>query len=479
MKARIFIASSSEALPYAKQFKVLLEENPRFFPVVWNEEGVVFKTAQTYIESLVSSLSNFEYAVMIFHPDDFAEIKGKKTVTTRDNVVFEYGLFVGWLGRDHCYIVQPENIPLRIPSDLFGVTNANYKFLNTKNKKRISQLMTPAANLIASRIAEVNKEIKAPPRNIQIINSYMHMASTQLKTYTKLEECIRMGRTLPEEILYWSVESSTSWLNYEQETFENANAPLALLARAIEKISVGENINFISLGCGSGAKDVLIINMLRPNERAIGYFPIDQSYTLLENAIQEILGRINADDLFVRGIRADFRQLHSFSNVFKSQVSKNLFSLLGCTLGNYDEVSLLDTISACMNPGDLFILEVGSVSDELAQKLDGDIIESGKYADIKLQDFLLSPIKPFVKSVQRNSIQFVANKNDVTVTGSIRVIVRFDNKELPDQPPFDIAFSTHYTEKELKKFLTNQKLETIFTTIHKKNIYLLCRKMEE
>ncbi len=479
MKNRIFIASSSEALPYAKQFKLLLEQNPHFFPVVWNEQGVVFKTAQTYIESLVSALSDFEYAVMIFHPDDLGEIKGKKAVTTRDNVVFEYGLFVGRLGRDHCYIVQPENIPLRIPSDLFGVTNANYRFLKTKNEERIRQLMMPAANLIANRIVEVNKEKKTPPRNIQIINTYLHMASTQLKTYNKLEECIRNGRTLPEEILYWSVESSTSWLNYEQETFENANQPLALLAREIEKISIGENINFISLGCGSGAKDVLIINMLRPNERAVGYFPIDQSYTLLENAIEEILERINADDLFVRGIRADFRQLHSFSDVFKSQTSINLFSLLGCTLGNYDEVSLLDTVSACMNHGDLFILEVGNVSDELAKKIDGDIIESEKYADIKLQDFLLSPIKPFVKSVQRNSIQFVANKSDVTVRDSVRVIVRFDNKELPTQPPFDIAFSTHYNEKELKKFLSTQKLETIFTTIHKKNIYLLCRKMEE
>lgn len=477
MISRIFIASSSSALLYAKQLAELLKEDPKLLPVVWDESGAVFDIAKTYIESLVDALMDFDYAVMVFHPDDMGTIKGEQIATPRDNVVFEYGLFIGKLGRERCYIVQPQNIPLRIPSDLMGINNALYQYQDTKDPAQVKILMKPAAAIISKRISEENLVRKNHPRNIQIINGYLHMATTLRKTYSKLADCIRNGLTLPEEILYWSVESANAWLNYEQETFQNANAALALLAKKIDDITIYENLHFISLGCGSGEKDVLMINRLSPNERPVSYFPIDQSYTLLENAIGEILSNINADDLYVRGIRADFRQLPAFRNIFNKKNTVAIFSMLGCTLGNYDEVSLLTAITECMKPGDLLILELASVSDELTQKQNGDIIESGKYADRKLQDFLLSPIKPFVKQLGRESLRFIIDKDNVTVNESIRVIVRFDNAELPEQQPFDIAYSTHYKKDELAKYLKEQhELETIYDNTLKKNIYLLCRK---
>jgi hypothetical protein len=480
MISKIFIASSSTALLYAKQLGELLKKDQRLLPVVWDESGAVFDIAKTYIESLVDALSDFDYAVMVFHPDDSGVIKGEQIATTRDNVVFEYGLFIGKLGRDKCYIVQPKNINLRIPSDLMGVNNAQYEYQETQDLQQIKTLMQPAASLIINRIAEVNQIRKDPPRNVQIINGYLHMATTQRKTYSKLEDCIRDGVTLPEEILYWSVESANAWLNYEQETFQNANMALALIARKIDEVSKNEYLHFISLGCGSGEKDVLMLNMLSPNERLVSYFPVDQSYTLLENAITETLANINADDLYVRGIRADFRQLPSFRHIFNKKNTVAVFSMLGCTLGNYDEVSLLTAISECMKPGDMLILEIALISEELLQKQNGDIIESGKYADRKLQDFLLSPIKPFVKELKRESLLFIIDKDNTSVKESIRVIVRFDNKELPEQHPFDIAYSTHYKKEELTKYLKEQhELETIYDNIHKKNIYLLCQKPKQ
>lgn len=41
-------------------------------------------------------------------------------------MIFELGLFVGRLGRHFNFIVKPRNVVLRIPSDLFGITLADF-----------------------------------------------------------------------------------------------------------------------------------------------------------------------------------------------------------------------------------------------------------------------------------------------------------------------------------------------------------------
>lgn len=476
-KQRIFIASSSGALLYAQQLAELLKQEKNLYPVVWNESGAVFELGKTYIESLEDALYDFDIAIVIFHPDDSGKIKGEKTHFTRDNVVFEYGLFFGRLGREKCYVVYPNNLDLRIPSDLMGMHNAPYEYLDTKNAETVKSLMSNAAKMIISRIGEVSHEKRTPPANIQVIGSHLHLATTQRKIFNQLLNCIREGITLPEEILYWSVTSANAWLNYEQETFQNANGALALLARYIDDNTKDENLQFISIGCGSGDKDILIMNSLSPDERLVSYFPIDQSYTLLENAITETLSNINAEEIFVNGIRADFRKIPSFQHIFKRKNTRAIYSFLGCTLGNYDEVTLLNAICSCMETGDYLILEVGQLDDELVSAKNGEPINSGKYKDRKLQDFLLSAVKPFVKDAPRDCLSFVKDAENCNVNKSIRVIVKFDNKDLPDQSPFDIAFSTHYDKDELIKYLKDiHELDTVYSDIQKKNIYLVCQK---
>ncbi len=474
---KIFIASSSGALLYAQQLAAWLKEEKNLFPVVWNESGEVFELGKTYIESLEDALYNFDIAIVIFHPDDSGKIKGQKTTFTRDNVVFEYGLFFGRLGREKCYVVYPKNVDLRIPSDLLGMHNAAYEYLETTNTDTVKSLVKDAAKMIISRIGEVSKEKRTPPANIQIIRSHLHLATTQRRIFQQLQDCIRDGITLPEEILYWSVSSANAWLNYEQETFQNANGALALLARFIDDNTQGENLQFISIGCGSGEKDILMMNALSPDERLVSYFPIDQSYTLLENAITETLSNINAEEIYVNGIRADFRKIPSFQHIFKRKNTRAIFSFLGCTLGNYEEVNLLNAICTCMEPGDYLVLEVGELDEELLLAENGKPIDTGKYKDRKLQDFLLSSVKPFVKAAPRECLTFIKDAVNCTVNKSIRVIVRFDNKDLPDQSPFDIAFSTHYDKDELIKYIKEiHELNTVYHNIQKKNIYLVCQK---
>ena len=62
----------------------------------------------------------------MFSPDDIVKIRGGTFAAVRDNVIFEFGLYVGRLGREHSVIVTPKGEEPRLPSDLLGVTVLKY-----------------------------------------------------------------------------------------------------------------------------------------------------------------------------------------------------------------------------------------------------------------------------------------------------------------------------------------------------------------
>ncbi len=50
----------------------------------------------------------------------------KESLSIRDNVLFELGLFIGKLSRDRVFFIIPEKTDLHIPTDLLGVTPGKY-----------------------------------------------------------------------------------------------------------------------------------------------------------------------------------------------------------------------------------------------------------------------------------------------------------------------------------------------------------------
>lgn len=82
----------------------------------------------TALDSLISALETFDFAVFVFSPDDVLQIRNQQVSTARDNVIFELGLFIGKLGKRRCFIVVPRNDPdLHLPTDLVGFTPGTYE----------------------------------------------------------------------------------------------------------------------------------------------------------------------------------------------------------------------------------------------------------------------------------------------------------------------------------------------------------------
>lgn len=120
-KPRIFIASAVESLDVADAFNVNLDHQAEV--TVWKHG---FNLSQSTIDSLVKMAESVDFAIFVFTPDDIAEIRDQQKHIVRDNVLFELGLFVGTLGKERCFIVKPRDAELHFPTDLLGLTPADY-----------------------------------------------------------------------------------------------------------------------------------------------------------------------------------------------------------------------------------------------------------------------------------------------------------------------------------------------------------------
>lgn len=145
MKPNVFIGSSTENSLNALALQQGL--NPYAQVKVWNQG--VFKPNRGYLESLLNELSESDFGVFVFAPDDLLKIREKEYEVVRDNVLFELGLFMGRLGRDRAFFVVPANDEaLKLPSDLLGVSSISFE----ADSKSIEAAMGPASFSIIKAI---------------------------------------------------------------------------------------------------------------------------------------------------------------------------------------------------------------------------------------------------------------------------------------------------------------------------------------
>lgn len=142
----LFIGSSSEGLPIGRALQAELDEVCE--ARVWSQ-GVSEPTGTT-IGSLLEVARNSDFAALVLTPDDSAVTRGAKVSVARDNVVFELGLFLGTLGSQRVFIIQPRDLNLVLPSDLAGVARLYYR--HDRVDGNLQAAIGPAAIRIRDRI---------------------------------------------------------------------------------------------------------------------------------------------------------------------------------------------------------------------------------------------------------------------------------------------------------------------------------------
>jgi len=115
MKPRIFIGSSTEGLQIAQIIKKRLNHN--FDCVIWND-GEVFGENSSYLDSILKAASMFDFGILLATKDDKLDKRSKSFDVPRDNIIFEFGLFIGRLGKNRAFVINEKDVEL--PSDLLG-----------------------------------------------------------------------------------------------------------------------------------------------------------------------------------------------------------------------------------------------------------------------------------------------------------------------------------------------------------------------
>ena len=120
---RLFIGCSTEALAVAQEIQAGLKF-ANVAVTIWPNR--VFGASGVPVDGLLKEAEASDFALFVFSPDDKVTSRSADSDAPRDNVVFEMGMFLGVLGRERTMMIHEHGLPLKIPSDLLGITPVTY-----------------------------------------------------------------------------------------------------------------------------------------------------------------------------------------------------------------------------------------------------------------------------------------------------------------------------------------------------------------
>ncbi|MEF3365553.1 TIR domain-containing protein [Methylocystis sp. 9N] len=159
---RVFIGSSSRALPITHAIAKILEDNHTIEVDVWNQG--ILQLGDVLLDALLRRAALSDFALFVITADDVTLSNGKQLDSPRDNVIFELGMFMGTIGRRRAFpviIYGPNGLP-KLPSDLEGLLTCrvqlqnidNLSILSNENMKILHQEITKIRAVLEERWKE-------------------------------------------------------------------------------------------------------------------------------------------------------------------------------------------------------------------------------------------------------------------------------------------------------------------------------------
>lgn len=157
MKPKVFIGSSSEALPVVRIVEKVLSE--KCDVLAWDINPV--KPSDYLFEGLVEISESVDFAIFVLSPDDELNHRKNQYKAPRDNVIFESGIFMSKLGRKRVFLLSARGEALKFPSDIAPIQRVPYKNLGqsllsavTSISESITSLGVRNTTLVGKRLFE-------------------------------------------------------------------------------------------------------------------------------------------------------------------------------------------------------------------------------------------------------------------------------------------------------------------------------------
>lgn len=231
MKRRLFIGSSSERLDISRQLKSKLDSacSDWLDVVIWNGSGV-FEQNKGILEALAQAAREFDYGIFVAAPDDCMLKRRSRIKVTRDNVLFEAGLFMGGLGLNRTFVLASSKVSL--PSDFNGSTVIMYNgekpgdteldllvrnLIQTKSHYRMDHMHSTALAygyyegfikpvMKVLRAEDINELKVFVPKKVSDLNERIqkHIKDTSAKEVKKNNMVVLCAQD-QERVYYWDI----------------------------------------------------------------------------------------------------------------------------------------------------------------------------------------------------------------------------------------------------------------------------------
>lgn len=142
---RLFIGSSAEGRVVAHNLQAVLEDRKVCEVEVWDQG--VFEPGGYALDSLFQVARRSDYAVLVASPDDVTISRDNTSASVRDNIILEFGLFLGILGRERTYLLATGDV--KLPTDILGLMRLPY---SERSDGNVGAAVNAAALQIAGQV---------------------------------------------------------------------------------------------------------------------------------------------------------------------------------------------------------------------------------------------------------------------------------------------------------------------------------------
>lgn len=112
-----------EGLRIARTLQAELEAATDCAVKRWDTD--TFTPGSITLDALIARANSVDFAVLVATGEDTVTSRGTQSSAVRDNIILEFGLFLGALGRERVYLLSVGDA--KLPSDLQGLTRLIYR----------------------------------------------------------------------------------------------------------------------------------------------------------------------------------------------------------------------------------------------------------------------------------------------------------------------------------------------------------------
>jgi hypothetical protein len=207
----VFIGSSSEHVQTAEALKAGLR--PYADATVWNE-AAAFELNDSIFGGLLRAADQFDFAVFVFDADDEALIRRSRVRVVRDNVLFEFGLFTGRIGRGRTFRLNAKGTPdTHIPVDLAGIVHLTFSKPRNGGSAALQRALDAACERLGTEFEKQGRRTDRTVEDLDITQLRILCARTSQYSEPKFQEDIeKIKRNFSKSKIESAGDVSAEWL---------------------------------------------------------------------------------------------------------------------------------------------------------------------------------------------------------------------------------------------------------------------------